>query len=352
MTDMWELLTARLASGQSVVRAAIVTQEGSAPRTAGASMLVFPDRGAWGTVGGGLVEARVLEAAAEVLASGTPRIMDFDLTGEMAAGADMICGGSLRVFVERLDPDMAALFLILQARLSAGERCLLATPLEPGSDRVLLAADGRRIGPALPALPVGSAGSGRATNAACRTLARAGADIQAPVCVTVERVRYFLEPCQGRPRLFLIGAGHVSRATAQVASLAGFSVIVLDDRPDFANRERFPTAFEVAVIPSLDTCLAGRTITSRDLMVVVTRGHLHDASVLAQTLATPAGYVGMIGSRRKRDAIYDRLRATGVTETDLARVYAPVGLDIGAETPEEIAISIVAELIAARAGKT
>ncbi|NMC49835.1 MAG: XdhC family protein, partial [Desulfovibrio sp.] len=163
MNDIWERVTTRLTAGQSVVRAAVVTQEGSAPRTAGASMLVFADGGFAGTVGGGLVEARVLEAAAEVLASGTPRIMEFNLTGEMAAGADMICGGSLRIFVERLDPDLAGLFTTLTGRVSTGERCLLATPLEPGSDRVLLAADGRRIGLA------GPAGSDGAADAACRT---------------------------------------------------------------------------------------------------------------------------------------------------------------------------------------
>ncbi|MFZ5810784.1 MAG: XdhC family aldehyde oxidoreductase maturation factor [Thermodesulfobacteriota bacterium] len=346
MNDIWERVTTRLTAGQSVVRAAVVTQEGSAPRTAGASMLVFADGGSAGTVGGGLVEARVLEAAAEVLESGAPRIMDFNLTGEAAAGADMICGGRLDVFLERLDPDMAGLFAVLTGRVSAGERCLLATPLEPGSDRVLFSADGRRIG------VVGSGGSGGSVDAACRTLARAGADIHAPVCLEADGTRYFLEPCQGRPRVFLIGAGHVARATAQAAALAGYAVIVLDDRPDFASPERFPTAAQVAVVPSLDDCFAGRTITSRDLVVIVTRGHLHDASVLAQALGTPAGYVGMIGSRRKRDAIYDRLLASGLTRADLDRVHAPVGLDIGAETPEEIAISIVAELIASRVGKS
>ncbi len=349
MNDMWERVTTRLAAGQSVVRAAIVTQEGSAPRTAGASMLVFSDGGSWGTVGGGLVEARVLEAAAEVLESGAPRIMDFNLTGEAAAGADMICGGRLDVFLERLDPDMAGLFAVLTGRVSAGERCLLATPLQPGSERVLLAADGRRIALSGPAGPAGPAGS---ADEAGRILARAGADIQAPVCLEANGTRYFLEPCQGRPRVFLIGAGHVARATAQAAVLAGYAVIVLDDRPDFASRKRFPMAVQVAVVPSLDDCFAGRTLTSRDLVVIVTRGHLHDASVLAQTLATPAGYVGMIGSRRKRDAIYERLLASGVARADLGRVHAPIGLDIGAETPEEIAISIVAELIASRVGKS
>ncbi|KUG29651.1 xanthine and co dehydrogenase maturation factor, xdhc/coxf family [hydrocarbon metagenome] len=341
MNDLLETLLSRLAAGESVTRAAIVTQEGSAPRAAGALMLVFADKTIAGTVGGGLVEARVMEAAAAVLNGGLAQVMDFNLTGEMAAGADMICGGRLSVFLERLDPDQAGEFIALRDRLAAGERCLLATPLDGlghGGKRILLAEDGSAVV------------SGGAAPADHHTLYRAGKGLTAPACVETGGRRYVLEPCQGRPRLFLVGAGHVSRATALAAELAGFSVTVLDDRPEFASRERFPTAFEVAVA-DLTNCFAGRTITTRDMVVIVTRGHLHDAVVLAQTLGTKAGYVGMIGSRRKRDAIYDRLRAAGTADEELARVHCPVGLPIGAETPEEIAISIVAELIAMRAGK-
>ena len=341
MNDLLETLLTRLAAGESVVRAAIVAQEGSAPRAAGALMLVFADKTIAGTVGGGLVEARVMDAAAVVLAEGLARVMDFNLTGEMAAGADMICGGRLRIFLERLDPDQAGLFSSLRNCLAAGERCLLATPLDApanGGGKILLAGDGSAVSP--DKTPPGDQAA----------LHRAGENLLAPACVDAGGRRYVLEPCQGRPRLFLMGAGHVSRATAAIAGLAGFSVTVLDDRPQFANWERFPGVHEVAVA-DMEDCFADRTITPRDLVVIVTRGHLHDATVLAQTLGTGAGYVGMIGSRRKRDAIYDRLRAQGATDADLARVHCPVGLDIGAETPEEIAVSIVAELIAVRAGK-
>jgi xanthine dehydrogenase accessory factor len=339
MNDLLETLLVRLAAGESVVRAAIVGQEGSAPRAAGALMLVFADMSIAGTVGGGLVEAQVMDVAAGVLAEGLARVMDFNLTGEMAAGADMICGGRLRIFLERLDPDQAGLFTALRDRLAAGERCLLATPLDApgnGGGKILLPGGGSAVSPD---------GIPSEDHAALR---RAGENLLAPACVDAGGRRYVLEPCQGRPRLFLMGAGHVSRATALAAGLAGYSVIVLDDRPQFANRERFPGVHEVAVA-DMEDCFAGRTITPRDMVVIVTRGHLNDATVLAQTLGTRAGYVGMIGSRRKRDAIYDRLRAQGVTDADLARVHCPVGLPIGAETPEEIAISIVAELIAVRA---
>jgi xanthine dehydrogenase accessory factor len=335
MNDLLETLLFRLCAGQAVVRAAIVTQEGSAPRTAGALMLVFTDGSIAGTVGGGLVEARVMEAAAGVLADGRRRIMRFDLTGEIAAGADMICGGRLDIFLERISPDRSGFFADLGGRLEAGERCLLATPLDAELPAALLSETGDALDP------------GGLSPGDIAVLHAAGADIRAPIVAEAGGRRYFLEPCQGRPRVFLVGAGHVSVATAQVAALAGFSAIVLDDRPDFANRQRFPTAAGVAVT-DLDDCFRGQNLTGRDLVVIVTRGHVHDASVLAQTLATPAGYVGMIGSRRKRDAIYDRLRAEGFSDAALARVHCPIGLPIGAETPEEIAVSIVAELIAAR----
>jgi xanthine dehydrogenase accessory factor len=340
MNDLLETLLDRLAAGECVVRATIVASEGSAPRSAGTFMLVFADSSIAGTVGGGVVESRVMDAAAGVMASGLPRLMDFNLTGEMAAGADMICGGRLRIFLERTDPDQTALFAALRDRLATGERCMLATPLdapEQGGGKILLDEDG------------GTVVKGIAPPADSRALHRAGKNLKAPVCADVGGRRFFLEPCRGRSRLFLVGAGHVSQATAGVAGLAGFSVTVMDDRPQFVCRERFPTVFAVAVA-DMDDCFAGRSITRRDMVVIATRGHIHDAVALDKALATVAGYVGMIGSRRKRDAIYERLRAAGRTEAELARVHCPVGLAIGAETPGEIAVSIVAELIAVRAG--
>jgi len=340
MDDLLETLLDRLAAGECLVRAIIAASEGSAPRSPGTFMLVFADSSIAGSVGGGVVEARVMDAAAGVMTSGLPRLMDFNLTGGMAAGADMICGGRLRIFLERIDPDQAALFAALRGRLATGECCLLATPLdapEKGGGKILLGENG------------GTVEEGMLPPAVGRALRRAGESLRAPVCVDAGGRRFFLEPCRGRSRLFLVGAGHVSRATAGIAGLAGFSVTVMDDRPQFVCRERFPTVFE-AVVADLDDCFAGRTITRRDMVVIATRGHIHDAVALERALATVAGYVGMIGSRRKRDAIYERLRAAGRTKAELARVHCPVGLAIGAETPGEIAVSIVAELITVRAG--
>ncbi|MDR3641161.1 MAG: XdhC family protein [Humidesulfovibrio sp.] len=341
MNDILEPLIALLEQGRPVVRATILTHEGSTPRSAGSRMLLCADsdgntRIAAGTVGGGLVEARVMTRALQVLADGQRAVESFDLTGELAAGADMICGGRLRVFLERLEPTALELFRPLSAGLERGQGGLLLTPLGGGEGQAsLLLSGGRALGEGLPpALEQAARDQGQAINA--------------PVLLSFGGADYVLEPWTAANPLAILGAGHVSRSTAQVAALAGFQVLVLDDRPDFANAERFPGA-RTRVLPDFADALKDVPCGPGCFLVIVTRGHVHDAEVLAQALRTKADYIGMIGSRRKRDAVYDRLRGQGFTETDLARVRCPIGLDIGAETPEEIAVSIAAELIQVRA---
>jgi len=286
-------------------------------------------------VGGGLVEAQVMAAGAEILTTGQRRVETFDLAGELATGADMLCGGRLRVFLERLEPGGLPLFLRLDQALAQGRRCLRLTPLGAGASALL--------GP----------GSGSPEADLPEELVRAaqlaGAGLSAPVVFEHAGRSFALEPWAAASPLLLFGAGHVSRPTAQVAALVGFRVMVLDDRAEFANAERFPQA-QTRVLDSYDDCFAGLPAGPEAFVVIVTRGHVHDAEVLAQALRTRAGYIGMIGSRRKRDAVYARLRGQGFSEADLGRVRCPIGLAIQAETPEEIAVSIAAELIACRVG--
>ncbi|MBI5520599.1 MAG: XdhC family protein [Desulfovibrio sp.] len=346
MNDLLKLLLAGLERGESLAQATILTHEGSTPRSAGSRMLlagagagvrILPrilPRVLAGTVGGGLVEARVMERAGEVLADGMRRMETFDLTGELAAGADMICGGRLRVFLERLTPEDLPLFRELALALAGGGRRLRLTPLSGSAGE-----PSRLLDPAAP----------ESGDALVRAALAAGRGIGAPTVLEHEGQAYALEPFAAASPLYIFGAGHVSRPTAQVAALCGFQVTVLDDRAEFANVERFTTARPV-VLAGFGDCFAGLDCEERACVVIVTRGHVHDADVLAQALRTRAGYIGMIGSRRKRDAVYDRLRGQGFADADLARVRCPVGLDIGAETPEEIAVSIVAQLIAHRAG--
>jgi xanthine dehydrogenase accessory factor len=158
------------------------------------------------------------------------------------------------------------------------------------------------------------------------------------------------DPGQMAPTLYIFGGGHVALPTTHLAAMTGFNVVVLDDRPEFSAAERFPEAAETHTIASFGTAFDNLPVNGSTYIIIVTRGHLHDRTVLAQALKTPAVYIGMIGSRRKRDEIYQGLLKDGYTAADIDRVHCPIGLAIGAGTPEEIAVSIVAEIIAVRAG--
>ncbi len=329
-----------LAAGRSLAAVTIVTSQGSTPRTAGSKMLVFADATIAGTVGGGLAEGQAIAAARDVLAQGAPRLIDFDMTGQASQGADLICGGHMRVFLERLSPEPAtvSLYAALADLLAKGGRGLVLTPLDDGHGfgSCLLLPDGGFVG--------------RDPGEAVRQAARErGRGLTAPVVLDAGGRGFFLEPAASPTPLYLCGGGHVSRPTAQIAAMTGFRVTVLDDRPEFANPERFPFAAETAVIDPKAGWFAGRALGADAFVVIVTRGHAHDADALAEALGTPAAYIGMIGSASKRDAIYDKMLAKGFTRDDLKRVKSPIGLPIEAETPEEIAVSIAAELIACRA---
>lgn len=152
--------------------------------------------------------------------------------------------------------------------------------------------------------------------------------------------------------IYLFGAGHISQQVCPLAGLVDFRTVVIDDRADFANRGRFPDADDVKVIPSFEDSFADLDIGDDSYVVIVTRGHLHDKTCLEQALKTDARYIGMIGSRHKRDRIYRDLKIQGFSEKDFQRVHSPIGTDIKAETPEEIGISIIGELIRARAERT
>jgi len=160
-------------------------------------------------------------------------------------------------------------------------------------------------------------------------------------------LQVFIEPVIPSPRLYIFGGGHVGYNVQKVASLAGFETVVADDRDLYANRERFPDANEIHA-GDLDQIMAEMTPSDSSYIVIVTRGHRHDLRVLRWALDTPAHYIGMIGSGRKVLAIYEQLEAQGVSRESFKRVFAPIGLSIGAATPGEIAVSIVAELIAIR----
>ncbi|MFP4226921.1 MAG: XdhC family protein [Desulfobacterales bacterium] len=161
------------------------------------------------------------------------------------------------------------------------------------------------------------------------------------------RVSLYIEPVLPAPRVIVCGAGHVGQAVCHLAAYTGFSVTVIDDREDFLNPEMLPDADQMRAC-AFDQAFSDISVDGDTLIVVCTRGHAHDLTIVKAALETDAAYIGLLGSRRKRASFFEKLRAAGFSDTDFERVYTPVGLDIGAVTPREIALSIVGELIAQR----
>jgi xanthine dehydrogenase accessory factor len=316
-------------AGEPFVLVTVVESSGSTPRSSGAKMAVRRDGSIFGTVGGGLAEARACRAAGEMLSNGAvdgeAKLMFVDMTQELAADSDMICGGGLSMFLEMAAPggQCAHAYGELDGMLRKGVPATLTTRIEGGD----------------------------APRAAGHELASGRADGDVPVFTRGSDPMVLAEPFIPPAALYIFGAGHVSRFTARVAAMVGFRTVVLDDREEFANRERFPEADEVVVLPSFAGCCAPFKDDREAFVVIVTRGHLHDRNVLAEALRTKARYVGMIGSSTKRNQVYDSLLSDGFTRADIDRCHSPIGLPLGGRTPEEIAVSIVGELIQVRAGK-
>ncbi len=328
-----DYLVENLEKGRSAVLGGIVRSSGSAPRTSGARMVMLADGSLKGTVGGGALEgacqakARELFAAQEDFAE-----LKFALNAKSAAEAGMVCGGDVDVLLQLIRPDSLEMFRRIRQEYSRGMRPMLLTFLPMNGEKPKM----------MPFTPEENDFSPELRQAILRKSRRT------PFLVPLKDREVFVEPMVSPGVVYLVGAGHVALATAELADFVGFEVVVMDDRAEFANRDRYPKAREVRVLDSFSDCLSD--LGPDDYVVIVTRGHLHDRDVLAQSLRTDAGYVGMIGSRSKRQAVYDALKHQGFTDSDLKRVRCPIGLTIGADTPEEIAMSIVAELVQFRAG--
>lgn len=352
-----------LSRGEGFVLATVFSRAGSAPRTAGAKMVIHADGTIAGTIGGGLLEARVQQAAAEIFRRQQAQVCEFHLTSQDASQPEMICGGEVEVLVEFVAADETnpQIYAALLAALESRQRAWLLTTL-PGSAgnggatrRCLVWEDGSTVGAADIAGAVGfGTGSpiglfGDEAGRVCKETPDI-ASSRHLVVMTVGEQRLLVESVYHVGTVYIFGAGHISQKLAPLTGMVGFQTVVLDDRPEFANRERFDTADRVIIIDSFEGVLDGLPIDHDSYLVIVTRGHVHDKTVLAQALRTEAGYIGMIGSHQKRDATYSvMVKEEGFTADDLARVQSPIGLAIGAESPEEIAVCIVAELIRVRA---
>lgn len=348
---------ARWVADGPVALATVIGVSGSAPRTPGSSMVVAADGRTAGSVSGGCVESAVFEAAQEVLASGRPSRHTFGIASDDAFEIGLTCGGTIEVLVQRLDAgdgldrlcrrtatgDPAAVVTVVEHPQAAavGTRLLLDEP-QPTS-----------LGAVSPSLR-------RALVERAEAMLSAGTDGQVTCgpdgSPLGEGVRAFVQTWSPPPRLIVVGAVDFAAALAVAARFLGYHVTVCDARATFTTPERFPHADEV-VVDRPERYLAAEheagRIDGRTALCVLTHDSRFDVPVLARALRLPdIGYVGVMGSRRTHHDRLARLRAAGVSDFQLARLRSPLGLDLGGTTPEETALSIVAELVADRRGGT
>lgn len=318
-----------LEAGRAVELVIVTGTEGSSPRAAGAWMAVFEDDRAAGTVGGGRVEEMALREAAELLATGRSRIVRYTMGGKNS-DTGMICGGAVRPCYLHLDSSVRDVLL--------HEREILASRGE-GVLRIDLTAfdtDGEPDD----ALPSGSAA---ATMAGCPPIGIVSLPNQSSIAAGVHDGCY-LEPICPEGFAYIFGCGHVGRALAPVLTAAGFVVVACDDRSDFLSEELLPQVAERRLVDYREVA-ATCAITGRDLVISATATHGSDLSVVSQVLAMGSAYLGCLGSKKKTAFIHAELAKQGFTPEQISSIHMPVGAPIHAETPEEIAISIAAEMI-------
>ena len=293
--DLLKQIVDRIDRNEKVAVCALVRTRGSTPQKAGAIMLVLGDGKTLGTIGGGCVEAEVRTRALQQMGGGASRLMSFDLNHDMGWDDGLVCGGVMDVAVEIITSTAGAL------------------PYRHAHQQLEM-----------------------------------GQPVQLQISVADEQqkpIRFEL-PLEPTPQLIIAGAGHVGAALATVARQMDFAVTVIDDRPDFASRDRFPDS--TLRIGPVEEELGKLCLGPGSYVVIVTRGHRRDAMALAAVVQSSAKYVGLIGSKRKIVQIFQALAEQGISAEQLQRVHAPIGLNIGAVTPGEIAVSIAAELVAVR----
>ena len=346
MAELFDHLDQLKRAPGKVAVATLVNTRGTTPRKEGAKMVVGEHGDILGSVTiGGCVDAQVLEESADVLSTMRPRLLELNLGDEEAWEIGLTCGGTIEVFVEPLSVGAAsgdantALYERIRAHAERGGRGAVVTRLEGPAGKLVVLDDGTRLG------TLGDTFLDERFTAEARAVLDAGVS----KTLFLENVRAFVEIFAPPALLLVVGGSHVAMPLTALAKVLGYRTVVLDGRPRFATRERFPEADEVRVgIPS--EMVREYPLTPSAALVLVAHDYKYDLPVLRHALATDAGYVGMLGSRRRGEAILKLLREDGVDEAALARVRVPIGLDLGARSAPEIALAVLAEIQAVRGG--
>ncbi|MTI57777.1 XdhC family aldehyde oxidoreductase maturation factor [Geosporobacter ferrireducens] len=346
MGGIFEWIDESLDKKENFVLATIMKKSGSAPREEGTKMIIKKDFSIDGTIGGGLMEAMTIKLSAKVFHTKKCAIKNFALANKDAELLGMVCGGSVSVLLEYVDCDDEPMIELYKKAVELKKSSIdfvLITKISEGQKKVT----------GLDKWICTETGFYGLENEEIQKVIKEIRENFNRIKIremAIEKEKYLIEPFFNYETIYIIGAGHVAQKIADITKNLGFHVVVMDDRKEFANKERFNTADEVKVVPSFDNLADYVKINHNSYIIIVTRGHAYDKDALAQILRTDAKYIGMIGSRNKREYVYNSLLEEGFTYKDLERVYCPIGLHIYADTPGEIAVSIAAELIKVKRG--
>jgi xanthine dehydrogenase accessory factor len=360
--DILSKVTKWWAAGETFGLATVVRTFRSAPRDPGAALAVSPDGEVVGSVSGGCVEGAVYELSMDVSQTGEPVLQTYGVSDDDAFAVGLTCGGILDIFVERVNQAQFPELGEIAAAVERGEPVAVATviggPGQVGARRVIWGQDGS--GPAEEGWHTGASGT---LGSGARLDGAVDDDVRGMLAQGLTGIRrygahgerrgdelsVFVNSFAPPPRMLVFGAIDFAAAVARVGKFLGYHVTVCDARKVFATKSRFPDADEV-IVEWPHRFLASASIDGRTVICVLTHDPKFDVPLLEVALRTPAGYIGAMGSRRTHQDRIERLREVGLTDAELDRLRSPIGLDLGARTPEETAVSIAAELIQLRWG--
>ena len=350
MQEVFHEAVNRLEKGESVVVATVIRTKGSTPQKPGAKLLVRQDGTGAGTLGGGCVEGDIWFAAKQLMQQGgEAEYREYELNEELAAEDGLVCGGTMYFLIDPVytPEDYLPYAREIDCAYKGEGAVTLATVIKSGNDGK------SRIGDKLfireNGMTEGTLGNLETDKGAIEKAKILMIHGRNEYVMTASGAEYFIEAYTTPPQLVICGGGHVSRALASLAKPLEFRLFITDDREEFANEDRFPEA-DIIVSEKPEDALPNLPINPNTFIVVATRGHRYDNSALLAAAKTPARYVGLMGSKRKTILIYEDLMRSDLSLDRIREIRSPIGLDIKARTPEEIAISIMSEVLMFRLG--
>mgnify|MGYP001189989740 FL=1 len=330
--NVYETIIRDLEQGKTGILATVISREGSAPRSVGAKMFIGEDGSLCGTVGGGVLESRAYDESMAIMGKNIVKTIEISMDALSVESKDMLCGGRVRILLEPVLPEHFEVYKHIAGSSKSNKSSLAVTRFgRHGFSKTIIRQNGCLVGSTLDE----------------EEKRRYEAHLKETKPVLDRDV--FVEPVQTASRIYIFGSGHVAQCLATIAKFVGFHVTVIDDREEFLNADRFPDAHEMLRTDFI-SALQHLNFTGMEYVVVMTRSQEDDAGILEVVLKQQVRYIGMVGSSRKIGIIKEHLRNKGCDDAALRIIRAPIGVPIRAETPEEIAVSIVAELINIRAG--